>query len=79
MPESQQQTMAIETFVRGRCKELGLSRNELIRRCGYKNISKGLRRLDQLYSGEFKSGAGLIAMLPAALDVPDDVIKQTVE
>jgi hypothetical protein len=46
MPESQQQTMAIETFVRGRCKELGLSRNELIRRCGYKNISKGLRRFD---------------------------------
>ena len=50
-----------------------------MRRCGYENVSKGLRRLEQLYSGYFKSSSGLIAMLPAALDVPHDVIKQTVE
>ena len=79
MSASRQQTLAIESLVRGRCKELGLTRKELVRCCGYKNISKGLRRLDQLYWGDFKSGAELIAMLPAALDVPDDVIKQTVE
>ena len=59
--------------------ELGLSQPELTRRYGYKNISKGLRRLDQLYWGDFKSSAGLIAKLPAPLDVPVDVIKKTVE
>ena len=40
------QTLAIESLVRRRCMELGLSQPELTRRCGYKNISKGLRRLD---------------------------------
>ena len=52
------QTLAIESLVRRRCMELGLSQPELTRRCGYKNISKGLRRLDQLYWGDFKSSAG---------------------
>jgi hypothetical protein len=73
------QTLAIESLVRRRCMELGLSQPELTRCCGYKNISKGLRRLDQLYWGDFKSSAGLIAKLPAALDVPVDVIKKAVE
>ena len=79
MSETQQQPLAIEALVSCCCDELGLSREELIRRCGYKNISKGLRRLEQLYAADFKGSAGLIAMLPAALDVPRDVIKQTVE
>jgi hypothetical protein len=62
-----------------RCDELGLSHKELVRRAGYKNIAKGLRRLEQLCGADFKGSAGLIAMLPSALDVPVDVVKQSVE
>ena len=78
MSETQKQTLAIEALVRRRCDELGLTQPELIRRCEYQNVSKGLRRLEQLCSGDFKRSAGLIGKLPGALDVPSDVIKQAV-
>jgi transcriptional regulator with XRE-family HTH domain len=78
MSETQRQTLAIEALVRRRCKGLGLTQPELIRRCGYQNVSKGLRRLEQLRSGDFKKSAGLIDKLPAGLDVPVDVIKRAV-
>ena len=35
--------LPIATLVSGRCKELSLRPVELIRRCGYQNIAKGLR------------------------------------
>jgi hypothetical protein len=79
MSVTEQQTLAIEVLVRRRCDDLGLTQPELIRRCGYQNVPKGLRRLEQLRSGDFKKGGGLIDKLPAALEVPVDVIKQAVE
>ena len=79
MSATQQQSLAIEALVRRRCDELGLNQPELIRRCGYKNISKGLRRLEQLYLGDFKKSAGLIEKIPAAFEVPEEVIKRAVE
>jgi hypothetical protein len=79
MSVTEQQTLAIEALVRRRCADLGLNQRELIRRCGYQNVSKGLRRLEQLRVGDFKKSAGLIDKLPAALDVPVEVIKQAVE
>ena len=42
MSVTEQQTLAIEALVRRRCDELGLTPPELIRRCGYQNVSKGL-------------------------------------
>ena len=79
MSETQQRTYAIEALVRRRCDELGLTQPELIRRCGYQNVSKGLRRLEQLRASDFKKSAGLIDKLPAALEVPVEVIKRAVE
>jgi hypothetical protein len=79
MSVTEQQASAIEVLLRRRCNDLGLTQPELIRRCGYQNVSKGLRRLEQLCSGDFKKSAGLIDKLPAALDVPDEVIKRAVE
>ena len=79
MSDTQQQTLAISALVRSRCKELGLCPVELVRRCGYKNVSKGLRRLEQLRTGDLTRSAGLIRMLPPALDVPVDVVKAAVE
>ena len=45
-------TLAIQLLITSRCRELRLGRAELVRRCGYKNVSKGLRRLEQLYVGK---------------------------
>ena len=79
MSETQQQTLAIEALVRGRCEELGLRPAELVRRCGYQNVSKGLRRLEQLCAGNFTRSVGLVRTLPAALEVPVEVVKEAIE
>jgi hypothetical protein len=77
--ETEQQTLAIEILIRDRCQELGLSPLELVRRCGFRNTAKGLRRLEQLLRGDFTRSAGLVRMLPAALGVPIDLVKDAVE
>jgi hypothetical protein len=76
---SETRQLAITALVRDRCKELGLSSPELVRRCGYKNVSKGLRRLEQLCKGNFKSSVGLVRSLPAALKLPVAVVKEAIE
>jgi hypothetical protein len=68
--------LPIEILVRERTTELGLGSTELIRRAGYANVSKGLRRLSELYQGNFDSSRGLVGKLPVALELsPDDVWK----
>ena len=79
MSETPQQQLAIEALVRGRCHELGLRPVELVRRCGYQNVSKGLRRLEQLRAGDFARTVGLVRALPTALEVPVDVVREAVE
>lgn len=71
--------LPIENLVCSRCEDLGLRPVELIRRCGYKNISKGLRRLEQLCQGDYSSSATLIRSLPAALDVPEEALWKAIE
>jgi len=71
--------LPIKTLVSSRCEELRLRPVELVRRCGYKNISKGLRRHEQLCQGDFSSSTTLIRTLPSALDVPEEVVTAAVE
>ncbi len=70
--------LAIETLVLERSAALRLSRPELVRRAGFRNVAKGLRRLDELCAGELKSTASLIAGFPAALELPPEVIAYAV-
>jgi hypothetical protein len=77
MTEDQQ--LPITALVIQRSNELGLSRPELVRRSGYTNISKGLRRLDELCDGDFRSARGLIQALPTSLEVSSDVVAKAVE
>jgi hypothetical protein len=56
-------SLAIQVLIDERSRELGLSRSELVQRCGYKNISKGIRRLDELYAGDLQRTAHLLAGL----------------
>jgi hypothetical protein len=70
--------LAIEVLILNRCKTLGLSRSDLVRRAGFKNVAKGLRRLDELCAGELKTTVSLIVGLPVALQLPTDVITDTI-
>jgi len=71
--------LAIETLIVDRSHVLNLSRPDLMRRASYKNIAKGLRRLDELLAGELNKTRGLIRALPAALEVPIEVVEHAIE
>ena len=70
--------LPIKTLISNRCDELSLRPSELVRRCGYKNIAKGLRRLESVRQGYFKGNEALIEALPTALEVAADVVKEAV-
>ena len=72
----QPSNLPINDLISSRCNELDIGPVELVRRCGYKNLAKGLRRLEQLRGGEFKSTRGLIGALPQALGVPAEVVRK---
>jgi len=74
----QSNQLAIETLILERSEALGLKRSDLVLRAGFKNVAKGLRRLDQLCAGELKATASLIAGLPVALELPPEVIADAV-
>jgi hypothetical protein len=69
----------IQVLISSRCSELGLRPVEVVRRCGYKNVSKGLRRLEDISRGCFAGTDTLIRNLPDALEVRAEVVKQAVE
>ena len=71
--------LPITALICNRSEELGLSAVELVRRCGYKNLAKGLRRLEQFCQGDFARSTTLIHALPSALEVTAEVVKQAVE
>ena len=52
---------------------------DLMRRVNYKNIAKGLRRLEKLLAGDLDEARDLIHALPAALDVPPEVVEHAIE
>ena len=65
----------------GRQQErLGLRRSELARRCGFKNIAKGIRRIDAVCHGNLDSPAAKMVLdaLPTALEVDKEVIEAAV-
>jgi hypothetical protein len=76
---AQRSNLPIDELISSRCNELDIGPVELVRRCGYKNIAKGLRRLEDLRGGECQSTRGLIAGLPQGLDVPAEVVQKAVD
>jgi hypothetical protein len=60
-------------------QELGLTRRDVIRRCGYGNIAKGCRRYDELLAGDFKTTSGLLERLPAALEITPEIVQAAIE
>jgi len=66
---SNPRSLAIQALILDRCRALGLSRSELVRRAGFKNVAKGIRRLDELCGGELQKTEWLMKGLPSALEL----------
>jgi hypothetical protein len=65
--------LAIAALIRSRMTELGLSRGEFAKRLGYKNIAKGIRRIDVEGTKQFSD------MLPQALETSAETVKIALE
>ena len=69
---------AIGGFVEKRRKALELSRSGVVKRLGFKNLSKGCKRYDAFLGGHIEQPF-ILQNLAAALDVDVDVIQATLE
>jgi hypothetical protein len=70
----------IHALIESQEKRLGLGRNELGRRCGFKNLAKALRRIDGVCHGDLDTpGAKMVIdALPAALEVDKNVVEKAI-
>jgi len=71
--------LPIRALISHRCKEIGLTTTDLVRRCGYRNLNKGCRRLQDLLRGRFRGTEGLVKALPGALGLSRESILEAVE
>ena len=71
--------LAIATLVRSRMIELGLSRGEFAKRLRYKNIAKGIRRIDALCDGDLEGTKQFLDVLPQALETSADTVKRALD
>ena len=70
----------IHDLIENQQKRLSLRRNELARRCGFKNVEKGLRRIDGVCHGDFDSPGAkmLLDNLAVALEVDKAVVEEAI-
>ncbi len=70
----------IHDLIENQQKRLGMRRGELARRCGFKNIDKGIRRIDGVCHGDLDSPAAKMVLdaLPAALEMDKDAVETAV-
>jgi hypothetical protein len=66
-------------LIRNRMKELGIRSGRLAARLGYRNVSKGVRRLDQVCHGDRAGKKELLANLPHALGLSEDVVAMAID
>ena len=65
----------IATLIRSRMTELGLSRGNA-KRLGYKNVAKGIRRIDGLCEGDIEGTKQFLDVLPRALETSAETVKR---
>jgi hypothetical protein len=71
--------LAIATLIRSRMTELGLSRGEFAKRLGYKNIAKGIRRVDALCEGDIEGTKQVFDGLPQALETSAETVTRALD
>jgi hypothetical protein len=67
--------LAIATLIQSRMTQLGLCRGEFAKRLGYKNIAKGIRRIDALCGGDIEGTKQFLELLPHALETSAETVK----
>jgi hypothetical protein len=70
----------IHDLIESQQKRLRLGRNELGRRCGFKNLAKALRRIDGVCHGDLDSPGAKMVLdnLAVALEVDKDVVEKAI-
>jgi hypothetical protein len=70
----------IHELIENRCNELGIGRSQLAQRCGFKNISKGLRRIDTVCAGDLNSqtSKNVVNALPDALGLEKAMVETAI-
>ena len=71
--------LPIGTLIRVRMSELDLSRGELAKRLGYRNLARGIRRIDALCDGDIERTKHLFELLPQALETSPESVKRALE
>ncbi len=71
--------LAIATLVRSRMAELCLSRGEFAKRLGYKNLAKGIRRIDAMCKGDVEGTKQFLVTLPQALETSAETVKRALD
>jgi hypothetical protein len=66
-------------LIESRMSELNLSRASFVTRLGYKNIAKGIRRLEALCRGDIEGTKQLLERLPQALVISAEAVELAVE
>src|SRR6516162_2576553 len=79
MAEPDSSPLPIRTLIETRFQDLALTPAKLVRRAGYRNIDKGLRRLEALMAGDLRTTKTLIDALPTALDLSPEVVARAIE
>lgn len=67
-------------MIDSRRQALGLSWPDVVQRCGYTNVPKGMRRLDAIWDGELrgKASANILTHLANALELDDDAVQAAI-
>jgi hypothetical protein len=70
----------IHDLIESQRERLGLCRNEFARRCGFKNVAKGLRRIDGVCHGDLESQGARMVLdnLATALEVDRGVVENSI-
>ena len=70
--------LPIGLLISTRQRELGITTAEIARRVGYRNIGKGIRRINELCQGDFRAAQFIVAGLPHALELPEDDVRRAI-
>lgn len=70
-----QPTYPLPALIARRCEDLGLTRMQLLRRMGYANVTKGVRRLTAIEQGDLRRADQFHGPLAAALEIPPEVVE----
>jgi len=70
---------SIEDLLEQRMAELGLREVDLVHRMGYRNVSKGLRRVRDVRRGNYTVAKKVIPQLALGLDLPRAEVKQALD